>query len=76
MRPFRNLKDLRRCKRGNALIMVAATAPLLIGASAIGLDTIQVTLAKRQLQRAADSAALAGAYTIGQSKPPAGCGLA
>jgi hypothetical protein len=50
--------------------MVAATAPLLIAASAIGLDTIQLTVAKRQLQRSADSAALAGAYSIGQQKPP------
>jgi uncharacterized membrane protein len=43
---------------------------LLVAASAIGLDTIQVTLAKRQLQRAADSAAMAGAYSIAQSKTP------
>lgn len=52
------------------MILVAATAPLLIGASALGLDSIQLTLAKRQLQRAADSAALAGAYTVAQGKTP------
>lgn len=71
MRPTRTLKDLRSCKRGNALIMVAATAPLLIAASAIGLDTIQVTVAKRHLQRAADSAAMAGASARAQKQTSA-----
>jgi Flp pilus assembly protein TadG len=61
------LNRLIRCKRGNTLIVVAAAAPLLIGASAIGVDTIQVALAKRQLQRSADSAAMAGAYSVLQS---------
>jgi len=61
------LPRLIRCKRGNTLIIVAAAAPLLIGASAIGVDTIQVALAKRQLQRAADSAAMAGAYSVLQN---------
>jgi hypothetical protein len=70
MKAFRRLKDVVRDRKGNALIMVAATAPLLIAASALGLDTIQVTLAKRQLQRAADSAAMAGAFTVAQSQPP------
>ena len=64
MKLVRTLTDLRRCKRGNTLVVVAATIPLLIAASAIGLDTIQLTLAKRQLQRAADSAALAGVHAV------------
>lgn len=46
--------------------------PLLIGASAIGLDTMQLTLAKRTLQRSADSAAIAGAYARWRSDPVAG----
>jgi Flp pilus assembly protein TadG len=71
MRPLQTLKDLRSCKRGNALIMVAATAPLLIGASAIGLDSISVTVAKRQLQRVADSAAMAGASARAQRQTTA-----
>ena len=61
------LNRLIRCQRGNTLIVVAAAAPLLIGASAIGVDTIQVALAKRQLQRSADSAAMAGAYAVLQN---------
>lgn len=71
MRRVNKLRDIRQCKRGNALIIVAATTPLLIGASAIGLDTIQVTLAKRQLQRAADSAAMAGAMARVQNETKA-----
>jgi len=36
---------------------------LIVGAAGLATDTIQWTLWKRQLQRAADSAALAGAYS-------------
>ena len=62
------LRRLLRNKDGNTLIMLAAALPLLIAASAIGVDTIQVTVAKRQLQREADSAALAGAYSARASE--------
>jgi Flp pilus assembly protein TadG len=62
MQPLKWLRKLSRNQRGNALIVCAATLPLVIGSAAIGVDTIQVSLAKRQLQRAADSAAIAGAY--------------
>ena len=63
------LKKLFADQRGNALALVAATTPLMVGAAAMAVDTINLTLAKRQLQRAADSAALAGAYALVQSKP-------
>lgn len=53
--------------RGNALVVCAATLPLVVGSAAIGVDTVQVSVAKRQLQRAADSAALAGVYARAQS---------
>ena len=49
-------------KRGNALIIAAAALPLLIGSAGLATDTIQWALWKRQLQRAADSAAIAGVY--------------
>jgi Flp pilus assembly protein TadG len=49
--------------RGNALIMFGAALPLLVGAAGLASDTIQWTLWKRQLQRAADSGAVAGVYT-------------
>ncbi len=56
------LKKLWRDKRGNALIIAGAALPLVIGSAGLASDTIQWTLWKRQLQRAADSAALAGVY--------------
>src|SRR3954465_3143007 len=49
-------------KRGNTLAIAAACFPLFIGAAGLASDTIQWTLWKRQLQRAADSAAIAGVY--------------
>ena len=62
------LSKLISDQRGNAIVICAAALPLLIGASAIGVDTIQVSLARRQLQRTADSAALAGAYALAQQR--------
>lgn len=59
---FSFLKKLFRNKRGNTLAIAAASMPLFIGAAGLASDTIQWTLWKRQLQRAADSAAIAGVY--------------
>nr|WP_314446427.1 pilus assembly protein TadG-related protein [uncultured Sphingomonas sp.] len=59
---LRLLKKLRRNERGNVLIVVAAAMPLLVGSAGLAVDTIQWALWKRQLQRAADSAAMAGVY--------------
>ncbi len=53
------LKD----RRGNVMVIAAAAMPLILGAAGLATDTIQWTLWKRQLQRAADSAALAAVYT-------------
>jgi hypothetical protein len=56
------LKSLWRDRRGNVLAIVAASLPLIVGGAGLATDTIQWTLWKRQLQRAADSAAVAGVY--------------
>ena len=56
------LRKLWNDDRGNALILAAAALPLLIGSAGLATDTIQWALWKRQLQRAADSAAIAGVY--------------
>ena len=69
MRAFAWLRSLLRDNRGNALVIGAATLPLVIGAAAIGVDTIHLSVSKRQLQRAADSAAIAGARARAQSMP-------
>jgi Flp pilus assembly protein TadG len=68
VQPTNWLKKLLRSDKGNAMVVCAATLPMLIGAAAIGVDTIQVSLAKRQLQRSADSAAIAGAYATIQDE--------
>jgi Flp pilus assembly protein TadG len=59
---IRFFKRLCKDRRGNVLAIVAACLPLVVGASGLAVDTIQWTLWKRQLQRAADSAAIAGVY--------------
>ncbi|MCY7399283.1 MAG: pilus assembly protein TadG-related protein [Sphingomonas bacterium] len=55
-------KRLWNDKRGNAILIAGAAMPLVIGSAGLGVDTIQWALWKRQLQRAADSAAIAGVY--------------
>ncbi|MFL6863116.1 MAG: pilus assembly protein TadG-related protein, partial [Allosphingosinicella sp.] len=70
MRAWTELKSLFKDKRGNALIIGAATLPLVLGSAAFAVDSIQMALMKRQLQRASDSAALAGAYAVAQTVDP------
>ncbi len=60
-------KKLWRDKRGNALVIAAAALPLVLGSAGLASDTIEWALWKRQLQRAADSAAIAGVYAHVQS---------
>jgi len=55
-------RKLLKDRRGNALVIAGAALPLIIGSAGLASDTIQWALMKRQLQRTADSAALAGVY--------------
>ncbi|MFL6750312.1 MAG: pilus assembly protein TadG-related protein [Sphingomicrobium sp.] len=55
-------RKLWQDRRGNALVIAGACLPMIVGAAGLASDTIQWTLWKRQLQRAADSAAIAGVY--------------
>ena len=60
---MRNIfREIWEDKRGNSLIIAGAALPLLLGSAGLATDTIQWALWKRQLQRAADSAAIAGVY--------------
>lgn len=61
------IKKLIKDRRGNTLAMAAAFLPLVVGAAGLATDTIQWTLWKRQLQRAADSAAVSAVYTRTQT---------
>lgn len=54
-------KKLGGDRRGNVLIVSALGAASLVGAAGLGVDTAQWYLAKRQLQQATDSGALAAA---------------
>lgn len=56
-------KKLWNSKRGSTIIIVGAALPMIVGAAGLATDTIQWALWKRQLQRAADSGAIAGVYT-------------
>jgi len=53
-------------RRGNVLMLTALALPVVIGATGLGVHTLQLSLTKRQLQRQADSAALAGAHSLYQ----------
>jgi hypothetical protein len=64
-------KRLLRDESGNALMIGAAFMPLLLGAAGLAVDTIQLGVWKRELQRAADSGAVAGAYSLAQGGTPA-----
>jgi uncharacterized membrane protein len=70
MQAFSWVRRLLQSERGNVIVLGATTLPMVIGAAAIGIDTIQLSLWKRQLQRAADSAAMAGAHADKFSRLP------
>lgn len=55
-------KKLWNDDRGNMLVIAGVAMPMLMGAAGLATDTIQWSLWKRELQRAADSAAIAGVY--------------
>ncbi len=60
----RAFKRLWNDKRGSVLVIAGMAMPLLLGSVGLATDTIQWALWKRQLQRSADSAAMAGVYAI------------
>jgi hypothetical protein len=60
---------LMRGERGSALILAALAMPIIVGSAGLAVDTIQWTLWKRQLQQAADSGAIAGAFSQANSDP-------
>src|SRR5688500_12386942 len=65
------LRQIFSNERGNVLLVGAATLPLLVGAAAFGLDSAMIALDNRQLQRAADSSAIAGAHALAQGEAAA-----
>jgi hypothetical protein len=60
----RNLMRLVRDTSGNAIIIVAVTAPILLGMAALGFDVISWYMIKRDAQTIADNAALAASVEL------------
>lgn len=56
------LRRLLGDERGNALAIAVIALPLVLGSVGLAVDTAQWVLLKRQLQQAADSAAMAGSF--------------
>jgi Flp pilus assembly protein TadG len=59
---FKFIKKLWRDRRGNALVIAGAALPLIIGSAGLASDTVEWAMWKRQIQRTADSGALAGVF--------------
>ncbi|WP_017666943.1 Tad domain-containing protein [Sandarakinorhabdus sp. AAP62] len=62
-----SVRRLQASRRGNIASLTALMMPILIGTAGLASDTIQWTLTKRMMQRAADSGAIAGAYALSQA---------
>lgn len=68
LRRFRSsLRHLLQDERGNVLALTAVGLPILLGCAALAVDTAQWVFAKRELQAAADAAAIAGVYGLIQT---------
>lgn len=66
MSAFRKFaRRLRRSTSGNTALLVGLGMPALIGGAGVAVDTAQWYLWQRELQYAADQAALAGAWARG-----------
>ncbi|HMI41606.1 MAG TPA: pilus assembly protein TadG-related protein [Sphingomicrobium sp.] len=55
-------KSLWRNEGGNTLVLAALMFPLIVGSAGLAVDTTMWILTKRQIQQAADAAAIAGSY--------------
>ena len=62
--PFAILRQFHRNEDAAVGIMMGAGAALLSGACALGVDLGMIYLAKRDLQNAADAAAIAAVETL------------
>ena len=69
---FRRGSRHARYRRGSALTLTALALVPLLGMAALALDWGRICVAKAELQRTADAAAMAGAWELLQSKAPGG----
>ncbi len=68
----RNRRLLRRCRRGNIVVLTAFMMIFLMAVLALAIDLGYLVTAKNELQRSADAAALAGAWELIDETAPAG----
>jgi len=61
------LGALLKDERGNVVALAAVGLPIMLGCAALAVDTVQWVIAKRELQAAADAAAIAGVYGLIQA---------
>ena len=67
--PF--LRSLFRQERGNAALLVALGAPMLIGGAGLAVDTAQWYLWKRELQHSVDQSAISAAWALADTESAA-----
>lgn len=58
------MQALAACRSGNATVLIAMSAPVLVSAAGYAIDTAQWFLWRRELQYAADQAAIGGAWSL------------
>ena len=61
------LRALKECNSGNAMMLVAMGAPAIMGGAGFAVDTAQWYMIKREMQYAADQAAISGAWAQGKN---------
>jgi hypothetical protein len=66
----RNFSRTKRARRGSALILTALAIIPLLAMVAFAVDWGRICVTKAELQRAADSAAMAGAWELRDAKAP------
>lgn len=55
-------------RRGNLAMLTALMLPVLLGTTGLITDTVESVMFKREMQRQADSGAMAGAFALAQQK--------
>src|SRR6266478_3934282 len=58
---FQSVRDLHRCSAGAVAVVTALVMPVLLGFTSLGVEVGHWYLAQRQMQGAADAAALSAA---------------
>jgi len=69
-----HMNNKRQRDHGVSLLIIAASMIFILGMAGLGIDLASLYVARSQAQRAADAAALAGAYYLANNSCTAGTG--